>query len=106
MIRRPPRSTLSSSSAASDVYKRQGLWYGTWRAENGCWWLEWSEKLSNNRGQFMYQGKLLDGGMLRGTFYWSMIPRKSGTFEFNLARLQPGYYPIKPELWQVVRATI
>eukprot|EP00658_Telonema_sp_P-2_P033504 TRINITY_DN2457_c0_g1_i7.p1 TRINITY_DN2457_c0_g1~~TRINITY_DN2457_c0_g1_i7.p1 ORF type:complete len:193 (+),score=39.16 TRINITY_DN2457_c0_g1_i7:94-672(+) len=26
MIRRPPRSTLSSSSAASDVYKRQ-VWY-------------------------------------------------------------------------------
>src|SRR5665648_1029702 len=26
MIRRPPRSTLSSSSAASDVYKRQGLY--------------------------------------------------------------------------------
>src|SRR5664280_3687514 len=28
MIRRPPRSTLSSSSAASDVYKRQvfGVW--------------------------------------------------------------------------------
>ena len=25
MIRRPPRSTLSSSSAASDVYKRQNL---------------------------------------------------------------------------------
>src|SRR5664280_3820569 len=25
MIRRPPRSTLSSSSAASDVYKRQGF---------------------------------------------------------------------------------
>src|SRR5664280_3764638 len=25
MIRRPPRSTLSSSSAASDVYKRMGL---------------------------------------------------------------------------------
>src|SRR5664280_2278865 len=25
MIRRPPRSTLSSSSAASDVYKRQDL---------------------------------------------------------------------------------
>src|SRR5664279_5756216 len=31
MIRRPPRSTLSSSSAASDVYKRQvhnGIEYG------------------------------------------------------------------------------
>src|SRR5665648_120111 len=27
MIRRPPRSTLSSSSAASDVYKRQSLVY-------------------------------------------------------------------------------
>ena len=26
MIRRPPRSTLSSSSAASDVYKRQILY--------------------------------------------------------------------------------
>src|SRR5664279_6189487 len=33
MIRRPPRSTLSSSSAASDVYKRQFLnrtKYGLW----------------------------------------------------------------------------
>src|SRR5665648_417318 len=30
MIRRPPRSTLSSSSAASDVYKRQAwLWLYT-----------------------------------------------------------------------------
>eukprot|EP00656_Telonema_subtile_P054449 TRINITY_DN814_c0_g1_i3.p2 TRINITY_DN814_c0_g1~~TRINITY_DN814_c0_g1_i3.p2 ORF type:complete len:150 (+),score=10.30 TRINITY_DN814_c0_g1_i3:87-536(+) len=28
MIRRPPRSTLSSSSAASDVYKRQMLYSG------------------------------------------------------------------------------
>ena len=26
MIRRPPRSTLDRSSAASDVYKRQGKW--------------------------------------------------------------------------------
>ena len=26
MIRRPPRSTLDRSSAASDVYKRQGQW--------------------------------------------------------------------------------
>src|SRR5450756_1584190 len=28
MIRRPPRSTQSRSSAASDVYKRQPLWIG------------------------------------------------------------------------------
>src|SRR5664280_584149 len=27
MIRRPPRSTLSSSSAASDVYKRQHMYH-------------------------------------------------------------------------------
>src|SRR5664280_566364 len=31
MIRRPPRSTLSSSSAASDVYKRQDLVTGVSR---------------------------------------------------------------------------
>ena len=29
MIRRPPRSTLDRSSAASDVYKRQGYKYAT-----------------------------------------------------------------------------
>src|SRR5664279_6312871 len=29
MIRRPPRSTLSSSSAASDVYKRQLIEFAT-----------------------------------------------------------------------------
>src|SRR5665811_469418 len=28
MIRRPPRSTRVRSSAASDVYKRQGVWEG------------------------------------------------------------------------------
>src|SRR5680860_1903816 len=27
MIRRPPRSTQSRSSAASDVYKRQPIWF-------------------------------------------------------------------------------
>src|SRR5665648_9528 len=31
MIRRPPRSTLSSSSAASDVYKRQNVDQATWQ---------------------------------------------------------------------------
>src|SRR5665648_99923 len=31
MIRRPPRSTLSSSSAASDVYKRQTAWCVRWK---------------------------------------------------------------------------
>src|SRR5680860_672118 len=42
MIRRPPRSTQSRSSAASDVYKRQ-FWSRpnvsclTWREYNGTW---------------------------------------------------------------------
>src|SRR5665648_1252178 len=40
MIRRPPRSTLSSSSAASDVYKRQE--YRTRRLVLEAW-----EKLNN-----------------------------------------------------------
>eukprot|EP00656_Telonema_subtile_P010827 TRINITY_DN15274_c0_g1_i1.p1 TRINITY_DN15274_c0_g1~~TRINITY_DN15274_c0_g1_i1.p1 ORF type:complete len:152 (+),score=32.58 TRINITY_DN15274_c0_g1_i1:105-560(+) len=35
MIRRPPRSTLSSSSAASDVYKRQCL-HGYSTEPTGC----------------------------------------------------------------------
>ena len=34
MIRRPPRSTLSSSSAASDVYKRQKIDSAVWRYKN------------------------------------------------------------------------
>src|SRR5664279_2402516 len=38
MIRRPPRSTLSSSSAASDVYKRQLLFPGlTWASSTLRW---------------------------------------------------------------------
>eukprot|EP00656_Telonema_subtile_P002640 TRINITY_DN11199_c0_g1_i4.p1 TRINITY_DN11199_c0_g1~~TRINITY_DN11199_c0_g1_i4.p1 ORF type:complete len:153 (-),score=38.25 TRINITY_DN11199_c0_g1_i4:195-653(-) len=35
MIRRPPRSTLSSSSAASDVYKRQVSTQSTGASSNG-----------------------------------------------------------------------
>src|SRR5665648_728365 len=35
MIRQPPRSTLSSSSAASDVYKRQGIGGEHHDRENG-----------------------------------------------------------------------
>src|SRR5664280_3797014 len=35
MIRRPPRSTLSSSSAASDVYKRQNFYRNA--AQNVLW---------------------------------------------------------------------
>ena len=39
MIRRPPRSTQSRSSAASDVYKRQGRYYVYgWRISTGVWY--------------------------------------------------------------------
>src|SRR5665648_1046263 len=38
MIRRPPRSTLSSSSAASDVYKRQDY---LWHTVNGIVGVAW-----------------------------------------------------------------
>ncbi|VDG23730.1 hypothetical protein MUDAN_IGPPGNFN_03632 [Lactiplantibacillus mudanjiangensis] len=33
MIRRPPSSTLSSSSAASDVYKRQRQYHTDWQLD-------------------------------------------------------------------------
>eukprot|EP00658_Telonema_sp_P-2_P049538 TRINITY_DN37689_c0_g1_i1.p3 TRINITY_DN37689_c0_g1~~TRINITY_DN37689_c0_g1_i1.p3 ORF type:complete len:119 (+),score=12.20 TRINITY_DN37689_c0_g1_i1:125-481(+) len=38
MIRRPPRSTLSSSSAASDVYKRQPF-LALLISHAFCWWI-------------------------------------------------------------------
>ena len=40
MIRRPPRSTLDRSSAASDVYKRQSVRRCVWWKNNGlaCQW--------------------------------------------------------------------
>eukprot|EP00656_Telonema_subtile_P007862 TRINITY_DN1368_c0_g1_i5.p2 TRINITY_DN1368_c0_g1~~TRINITY_DN1368_c0_g1_i5.p2 ORF type:complete len:127 (+),score=38.50 TRINITY_DN1368_c0_g1_i5:112-492(+) len=38
MIRRPPRSTLSSSSAASDVYKRQP--YNMAKQNGTCKWFD------------------------------------------------------------------
>src|SRR5665648_1304324 len=40
MIRRPPRSTLSSSSAASDVYKRQMLRYSSHSVDYFEYYLE------------------------------------------------------------------
>eukprot|EP00658_Telonema_sp_P-2_P063573 TRINITY_DN52328_c0_g1_i1.p1 TRINITY_DN52328_c0_g1~~TRINITY_DN52328_c0_g1_i1.p1 ORF type:complete len:227 (+),score=39.68 TRINITY_DN52328_c0_g1_i1:74-754(+) len=53
MMRRPPRSTLSSSSAASDVYKRQGI-----NAEYGVY-------ISNlqTSGQFVYGVLYSEGGV-------------------------------------------
>ena len=41
MIRRPPRSTLSSSSAASDVYKRQDNQLQTYLRHCTVFWPKW-----------------------------------------------------------------
>eukprot|EP00657_Telonema_sp_P-1_P004177 TRINITY_DN19658_c0_g1_i1.p2 TRINITY_DN19658_c0_g1~~TRINITY_DN19658_c0_g1_i1.p2 ORF type:complete len:112 (-),score=53.39 TRINITY_DN19658_c0_g1_i1:109-444(-) len=52
MIRRPPRSTQSRSSAASDVYKRQVLYTANWlyadhqaRKAREAWAREYEEKV-------------------------------------------------------------
>eukprot|EP00658_Telonema_sp_P-2_P022878 TRINITY_DN19164_c0_g1_i7.p1 TRINITY_DN19164_c0_g1~~TRINITY_DN19164_c0_g1_i7.p1 ORF type:complete len:353 (-),score=68.75 TRINITY_DN19164_c0_g1_i7:426-1484(-) len=67
MIRRPPRSTLSSSSAASDVYKRQGynnahpVFGGDlFEAETGC-------TKQHNMGQVATDG-------VNNLAFWSRLP--------------------------------
>ncbi len=48
MIRRPPRSTLDRSSAASDVYKRQ------------IWAKHWYTNVHNSTGFQTYQEETID----------------------------------------------
>ena len=48
MIRRPPRSTLDRSSAASDVYKRQV-------PEDGPYVIEIKDAISRGRPDFVYR---------------------------------------------------
>ena len=55
MIRRPPRSTLDRSSAASDVYKRQDYWLRQWATGSGAGAKAWSEEA----GQVSIMGKVL-----------------------------------------------
>lgn len=61
------------------------------------WQLTWKEQLPSNRGHFLYQGVLRDDGTdtVRGSFSWSIMPRKGGQFEFTLARLPPSACMIK-----------
>src|SRR5450756_3131861 len=76
MIRRPPRSTQSRSSAASDVYKRQGWWAPGYRSadelwkralESGGWWdpfydhQDWKRVLKTESGRYEFRTDLLGG---------------------------------------------
>ena len=54
MIRRPPRSTLDRSSAASDVYKRQGQAAAARRAPGGL-------RLRDQAGEPAGHGGAVDG---------------------------------------------
>ena len=79
MIRRPPRSTLSSSSAASDVYKRQGTGThgGDFAFSGGCA-SKVNEKLSINYAASMtmpgqdYAGDFEDTFSARAGFVWKL----------------------------------
>src|SRR5664280_2021330 len=55
MIRRPPRSTLSSSSAASDVYKRQAQY----QYQGANYWLTF-------RGTYIHEKQTLDATFANG----------------------------------------
>src|SRR5678815_210251 len=65
MIRRPPRSTLDRSSAASDVYKRQGWrWCGFPRSRR--WGLVSLRSPTGVEGSFSMHGRAFDR-LLTGT---------------------------------------
>eukprot|EP00658_Telonema_sp_P-2_P044393 TRINITY_DN32265_c0_g1_i2.p1 TRINITY_DN32265_c0_g1~~TRINITY_DN32265_c0_g1_i2.p1 ORF type:complete len:257 (+),score=79.50 TRINITY_DN32265_c0_g1_i2:112-882(+) len=69
MIRRPPRSTLSSSSAASDVYKRQGFDTLWWRLaeerEHPILWVEVDmPQVVSRKAGIISQNQRLSAGLL------------------------------------------
>src|SRR5665648_960133 len=69
MIRRPPRSTLSSSSAASDVYKRQVQY----------------NKAIVGRNAFAHESGIHQDGMLKNTqTYEIMTPESVGVKQTSL----------------------
>eukprot|EP00831_Metopus_contortus_P078763 TRINITY_DN7690_c0_g1_i1.p3 TRINITY_DN7690_c0_g1~~TRINITY_DN7690_c0_g1_i1.p3 ORF type:complete len:108 (+),score=14.79 TRINITY_DN7690_c0_g1_i1:97-420(+) len=58
MIRRPPRSTQGVSSAASDVYKRQHIWYRPSPFQGSG--LFWSlQRLSHTSKRKVFDGRVL-----------------------------------------------
>src|SRR5450756_2785060 len=64
MLRRPPRSTQSRSSAASDVYKRQ-----SWRPRVGG--RDWRRSRDSNPGRSLTPLNRLAGGCLQPLGHFS-----------------------------------
>src|SRR5674536_235796 len=75
MIRRPPRSTLSSSSAASDVYKRQACPSPRW----GASWVWRSRRLPDSR----------PGAMSPRWQHWRALPEVWALSSTSTSRPQP-----------------
>src|SRR5680860_779065 len=92
MIRRPPRSTQSRSSAASDVYKRQGVIYeGTPDFPN---WERWWEIIERYKVSILYTAPTaIRAHMKQG----SMHAEKHDLSSLRL--LGTVGEPINPEAW-------
>ena len=77
MIRRPPRSTLSSSSAASDVYKRQ--------YQDAADILSTLKELINLKTKdYYFKGieKYTDGNLDAAIIYWNNIEKLDPKSEY------------------------
>src|SRR5674536_94749 len=85
MIRRPPRSTLSSSSAASDVYKRQAMlhtMYGQTLRHAAEFYIEF----------FAIDLIMDDRGTCRGVIAWSLMDGTLHRFRAQTVILATGGY--------------
>eukprot|EP00656_Telonema_subtile_P024609 TRINITY_DN26798_c0_g1_i3.p1 TRINITY_DN26798_c0_g1~~TRINITY_DN26798_c0_g1_i3.p1 ORF type:complete len:239 (-),score=43.28 TRINITY_DN26798_c0_g1_i3:66-782(-) len=83
MIRRPPRSTLSSSSAASDVYKRQGACApaATGSPARWCYVEGWCRDVVNGTGLLPWDPKPKDTGQIvSGVEDMSLFVRLNSAF--------------------------
>ena len=109
MIRLPPRSTQSSSSAASDVYKRQGLGGGSSNAANcilalnEIWQLNLSKpeihKIASQFGSDI--NFFLEGGTAKGENRGEVITKLSPIILNNILLVNPGIEISSAEAYQL-----
>eukprot|EP00658_Telonema_sp_P-2_P049493 TRINITY_DN3764_c0_g1_i4.p1 TRINITY_DN3764_c0_g1~~TRINITY_DN3764_c0_g1_i4.p1 ORF type:complete len:225 (+),score=33.19 TRINITY_DN3764_c0_g1_i4:81-755(+) len=84
MIRRPPRSTLSSSSAASDVYKRQGI-----NAEYGDPYLD-----------YVFDGEEITYSIRMWTHGWDIFsPNENILYHYYGRKKAKRFWEIVPPNW-------